>query len=88
MRMVTATVTVSDRAVSRWRAAMALMGLGLVTTTEGLGWDYYVHEIVREAGESMFAAAHLLIFVGFALSGLGFLVALAGVRPLLAPRPA
>ncbi|MGQ0797873.1 MAG: hypothetical protein ACT4OI_08450 [Methanobacteriota archaeon] len=86
--MTTEHVTIPGRAVARWRGAMALMGLGLATTTAGLGWDFYVHEVAREAGESIFAAPHLLIFVGFALSGLGFLVALAGVRPLLAPRPA
>jgi hypothetical protein len=83
-----ANVTFPGRAVARWRAAMALMGLGLGTTTAGLGWDYYVHEIARQAGESIFAAPHLLIFAGFGISGLGFLVALAGVRPVLLPRPA
>jgi len=88
MFVTTASVPVPVRAVERWRAAMALMGLGLGLTTAGLGWDFYVHEIVRQAGESIFAAPHLLIFAGFGISGLGFLVALAGVRPWLAPRAA
>lgn len=85
--MTTNLVTVPRRAVARWRSAMALMGLGLGTTTAGLGWDFYVHEIAREAGESIFAAPHLLIFAGFALTALGFLGALAGARPILVPRP-
>lgn len=63
---------------------MALMGLGLATTTAGLGWDFYVHEIARVAGESTLAAPHLLIFAGFAMTALGFLGALGGARGLLA----
>jgi hypothetical protein len=88
--MATTILTAPWRAVARWRMAMAIMGLGLGTTTVGLGWDYYVHEVVREVTEveSMFAAPHLLIFAGFAITGLGFLWALAGVRLARGPRPA
>jgi len=81
-------VTVPRRAVVRWRSAMALMGLGLATTTAGLGWDYYVHEIAQEAGESIFAAPHLLIFAGFATSAVGFLAALLGAKFVGVPQPA
>jgi hypothetical protein len=78
--MTTDLVSIPRRALARWRSAMALMGLGLATTTAGLGWDFYVHEIAREAGESILAAPHLLIFAGFALTGLGFLLAVPVVR--------
>ncbi len=73
-------VSVPRAAVARWRAAMALMGLGLGTSFSGLGWDYYVHEIVHEAAESIYAPPHMLIFAGIGLTALGFLVALAGTR--------
>ncbi len=66
--------------LARWRSAMALMGLGLGTTTSGLAWDFYVHEIEKVAVESVYAAPHLLIFAGFGITALGFLAALAGVR--------
>lgn len=59
---------------------MALMGLGLGTTTSGLVWDFYVHEVERIAVESVYAEPHLLIFAGFGISALGFLAALTGVR--------
>ena len=68
------------RILVRWRSAMALMGLGLGTTTSGLAWDFYVHEIERVAVESVYAAPHLLIFACFGISALGFLAALTGVR--------
>jgi hypothetical protein len=79
-------VSIPRRVVTRWRTAMALIGLGLATTMVGLGWDFYVHEIARVAGESIYAAPHLLIFAGFGISGLGFLIALAGIR--FRPSPA
>ncbi|HKZ98909.1 MAG TPA: hypothetical protein VJ326_04890 [Thermoplasmata archaeon] len=85
--MTTDLVNIPRRAIARLRSAMALMGLGLATTTTGLGWDFYVHEIVKEAGESIFAAPHLLIFAGFGLTALGFLGGLIGVRPVLTGRP-
>ena len=80
MEMVASVVSISRRALARWRSAMALMGLGLGTTTAGLGWDFYVHEMVKEAAESIYAAPHMLIFAGFGISALGFLAALAGIR--------
>ncbi len=71
----------------RLRAATAAMGAGLATSTAGLGWDYYVHEIAKEAAkvESILAPPHLLIFAGFAITGLGFLGALVASRFLLVP---
>ncbi len=86
--MATAIAVVSRRAVSRLRGAMALMGLGLGTSGTGLAWDFYVHEIAKEAGavESIFATPHLVIFAGIGIIALGFLWALAGERPSLAPR--
>ena len=79
--MMTANVaSIPRRAFARWRSAMALMGLGLGTTTAGLGWDYYVHEVAHTVGESLIAAPHLLIFAGFGISALGFLTALTGIR--------
>jgi predicted acyltransferase len=80
--MTTTIETASRGLVARWRTAMALMGLGLGTTTAGFGWDYYVHEVVKQVTEveSMFAPPHLLIFAGFGITGLGFLWALARVR--------
>lgn len=77
--------SVSKRVLNRVQTAMGMMGAGLGTSTAGLGWDYYVHEIAKEAGESIFAAPHLRIFVGFGITGLGFLVALVGARSLFAP---
>jgi len=73
--------------LGRLRAAMAAMGAGLATSTAGLCWDYYVHEVVKEVTEveSMFAAPHLLIFAGFAITGLGFLGALVASRFRLIP---
>ena len=71
----------------RLRAAIAAMGAGLATSTAGLGWDYHVHEIAKEAAkvESILAPPHLLIFAGFAITGLGFLGALVASRFLLVP---
>lgn len=78
----TAIVTAPRAAVRRWRTGMALMGLGLGTSTIGLGWDFYVHEIAREAAEveSIFAPPHIPIFIGFLITGLGFLWSLARIR--------
>jgi hypothetical protein len=88
--MATTIVTAPRDAVSRWRRAMALMGLGLGTTTVGLGWDFYVHEVAQEvaAVEALLATPHIPIFAGFVITGLGFLWALAGVRLAHGPRPA
>ncbi len=88
--MTTTLETAAGGLVAQWRTAMALMGLGLGTTTAGLGWDYYVHEVVKQVTEveSMLAPPHLLIFAGFGITGLGFLWALARVRFTRGPSPA
>ncbi len=73
-------VAVPRRTIARWREATALLGLGLVTSGVGLAWDYVVHEILREPPESIAALPHLVVFLGIAISGLAFLVALPGLR--------
>jgi len=77
-----ALVNVPRFAITRWRAAMGLMGSGLATSGIGLAWDFYVHEVARDAGEveSIFATPHLVIFAGIGITALGFLVSLVGVR--------
>ncbi len=59
---------------------MALLGLGPGTSGAGLGWDFVVHEVLREAPGSIHAPPHLTIFVRIGIAGLGFLVALIGIR--------
>ncbi len=81
-------VAVPRRAVVRWRAAMALLGLGLGTSVAGLGWDFVVHEVLREAQESIYAPPHMTIFAGIGIAGLGFLVALFGARLRVTASPA
>ena len=81
-------VAVPRRAVARWRAAMALLGLGLGISVAGLGWDFIVHEIRAEVQESIYAPPHLTIFAGIGVAGLGFLVALLGTRFRAAALPA
>ncbi|HLE55082.1 MAG TPA: hypothetical protein VI999_07585 [Thermoplasmata archaeon] len=81
-------VAVPRRAVARWRAAMALLGLGLGISVAGLGWDFIVHEILDEVQESIYAPPHLTIFAGIGVAGLGFLVALLGTRFRAAALPA
>lgn len=71
-------VTVPRRTLGVWRATMTLMGLGQATSFAGLGWDYYVHEIVRVTGEPFAALPHLVIFAGIGVTALGFLLALLG----------
>src|SRR5947199_4993231 len=80
--MTTTLVTVPRAAITRWRAAMGLMGLGLGTSGVGLAWDFYVHEIIRDVGEveSIFATPHLVIFAGLGITALGFLLSLVSVR--------
>lgn len=73
-------VSVPRDAIARWRAAMALTGLGLGTSGVGLAWDFVVHEVLRQPPESIYAAPHLLIFAGVGVTGLGFLASLATVR--------
>lgn len=85
---MTSLVAIPRRGVARWRGAMALMGLGPATTTAGLGWDFHVHEVAKEAAESIFAAPRLAIFAGFAILALGFLWALTGARIVPAASPA
>lgn len=79
---VTATdiATVPRRKLGVWRAAMTLMGLGQATSFGGLGWDYYVHEIIHTPPEAFAAPPHLLIFAGIGITALGFLVALLRLR--------
>ena len=80
--MTTTLVTVPRAAITRWRAAMGLMGLGLGTSGVGLAWDFYIHEIIRDVGEveSIFATPHLVIFAGLGITALGFLLSLVSVR--------
>ncbi len=79
--------SIPKAALRRLKASMATIATGLGTTTLGLGWDYYVHEVVKQVTEveSMFAAPHLLIFAGFAITGLGFLAANVASKFLLVP---
>jgi len=81
-------VAVPRRAVARWRAAMALLGLGLGISVAGLGWDFIVHEILDEVQESIYAPPHMTIFAGIGVAGLGFLVALFGTRLGVTASPA
>lgn len=76
----TGIVSVPRRSLRVWRAAMTLMGLGQATSFAGLGWDYYVHEIVHVPPESLAAPPHFLIIAGIGVTSVGFLITLLGTR--------
>ena len=66
--------------VGMWRRlglAFLVMATGLGLAFMGLTADFYNHEIVglSPGDESLLAPAHLAIFVGLGITGLGFLIA-------------
>lgn len=63
------------------------VGVGLVMAYIGFGFDFYVHEVAKSAAdaESIWSPAHVPIFIGMGIVGLGFLWALRRVRIAVGP---
>jgi len=75
---MTARVTaVGGRMWKRLGLAFLVMLGGLGLAFVGLASDFYQHEIVGldPGDESLLSPVHLAIFIGIAITGLGFLIA-------------
>ena len=73
---------VGYRMWKRLGIGFVVMAAGLATSAVGLMWDFYEHQIVglSPATESLLAPAHLLIFGGIPMTGIGFLIARWALR--------
>ena len=73
---------VGNRLWKRLGVAFVVMAAGLATSGVGLAWDFYEHQIagLSPATESLLAPAHLLIFGGIPITGIGFLIARWALR--------